>query len=109
MITPLSRSPALLLSPLRQASYTTVLPRLPGGLGELCNLSPVLKIARLSLPLEFVRDVLNDLRTFGRWDVSHSMPEGLTACGSQHHGQRMERDTGLLPAVYQGRDLTTQR
>src|SRR5881409_3071684 len=73
-----------------------------------CHLSPVLKIARLGLPLELVRDVLDDLRTFGRWDVSHGMSEGLTACASQHHGQRMERDTGLLPAVHQSRNLTTQ-
>jgi len=71
-------------------------------------LSPVLKIARLGLPLELVRDVLDDLRTFGRWDMSHGMSEGLTACGSQHHSQLMERDTSLLPAVHQGRDLTTQ-
>jgi hypothetical protein len=98
---PLSRAPP-------QASYTTTLLRLPGCLGELGNLSPVLKIARLGLPLEHVRDVLDDLRTFGRWDMSHGMPEGLTACGSQHHGQRMERDTGLLPAVHQSRNLPTQ-
>jgi hypothetical protein len=68
----------------------------------------VLKIARLGLPLELVRDVLDDLRTFGRWDISYGMSEGLTACGSQHHGQLMERDTDLLPAVHQDRDLMTQ-
>src|SRR5262249_40437420 len=79
------------------AFYTTALLHLPGCLGELGNLSPVLKIARLGLPLELVRDVLDDLRAFGRWDVSHGMSESLTACSSQHHGQFTEGDTGLLP------------
>jgi hypothetical protein len=68
----------------------------------------VLKIARLGLPLEIVCDVLDDLRTFGRWDIPEGMSEGLTAGGGQHHGYLMESYTGLLPAVHQGRHLTTQ-
>ena len=68
----------------------------------------MLKIARLGLPLEIVCDVLDDLRTFGRWDIPEGMSEALTADGGQHHGYLMESYTGLLPAVYQGRHLTTQ-
>jgi hypothetical protein len=41
----------------------------------------VLKIARLSLPLQIVRNVLDDLRTFGRRDITKGMPKGLAAYG----------------------------
>jgi hypothetical protein len=39
----------------------------------------VLKIARLGLPLEIARDVLDDLRTVGRRDIAEGMAKGLTA------------------------------
>ena len=68
--------------------------------------SPVLKIARLGLPLEITRDVLDDLRTVGRRDIAEGMAKGLTACSGQCHGHLMQRDTGLLPALHEGRHLT---
>jgi hypothetical protein len=66
----------------------------------------VLKIARLSLPLQITRYVLDNLRTFGRRDITKGMPKGLTAYGGQHHGHGMQRDTSVLPAVHEGRHLT---
>jgi hypothetical protein len=68
----------------------------------------VLKIARLSLPLQIVHNVLNDLRAFGRCDIAEGMSKGLTAYGGQHHGHVMQGYTGLLPAVHEGRYLTVQ-
>jgi len=68
----------------------------------------VLKIARLGLPLQIVRNVLDNLRAFGRRDISEGMPEGMTAYSSQHHGHFMQRYTGLLPALHEGRHLTVQ-
>src|SRR5215470_12183116 len=70
--------------------------------------SPVLKIAGLGLPLQIVRNVLDDLRTFGRRDLAEGMSQGLTAYGGQHHGHVMQRYTGLLPALHEGRHLTVQ-
>jgi len=68
----------------------------------------VLKIARLGLPLQIARNVLDNLRAFGRRDLSEGMPKGLTAYSSQHHGHFMQRYTSLLPAVHQGRHFTVQ-
>src|SRR5215831_6459679 len=70
--------------------------------------SPVLKIARLGLPLQIVRNVLDNLRAFGRRDLTEGMSKGLTAYGGQHHGHVMQRYTGLLPALHEGRHLTVQ-
>jgi hypothetical protein len=36
------------------------------------------------------------------------MPKGLAAYGGEHHGHIMQRYTGLLPAVHEGRHLTVQ-
>jgi hypothetical protein len=66
----------------------------------------VLKIARFGLPLQIARKGLDDLRPFGRCDLAEGMSKGLTAYGGQHHGHVMQRHTGLLPAVYEGRHLT---
>src|SRR5262245_9195632 len=68
--------------------------------------SPVLKIARFGLSLEITRDMLDDLRTVGRRDLAEGMAKGLTACSSQCHGHLVQRDTGVLPAVHEGRHLT---
>jgi hypothetical protein len=68
----------------------------------------MLKIARLGLPLQITRNVLDHLRAFGRRDISESMPKGLTAYSSQHHGHFMQRYASLLPAVHQGRHFTVQ-
>jgi hypothetical protein len=82
--------------------------------GSIANLydrgiaAPVLKIARLCLPLKIARNVLENLRAFGRRDISEGMPKGLTAYSSQHHGHCMQRYTSLLPALHQGRHLTVQ-
>jgi len=68
----------------------------------------MLKIARLGLPLKIAHNVLDNLRAFGRRDISEGMPKGLTAYSSQHHGHFMQRYTSLLPAVHQGRHFTVQ-
>jgi hypothetical protein len=68
----------------------------------------VLKIARLGLPLKVARNILDDLRTFGRRDIAEGMAKGLTAYGRQHHGHIMQRYTRLLPALHEGRHLTAQ-
>jgi hypothetical protein len=39
----------------------------------------MLKIARLGLSLQIACNILDDLRTFGRRDLSEGMPKGLTA------------------------------
>jgi hypothetical protein len=54
------------------------------------------------------RHVLENLRTFGRRNITEGMPKGLTAYGGQHHGHVMQRYTSLLPAVHEGRHLTVQ-
>jgi hypothetical protein len=41
----------------------------------------VLKIAGLSLLLQMARNVLENLRTFGRCDLTEGMSKGLTAYG----------------------------
>jgi hypothetical protein len=68
----------------------------------------MLKIARLGLPLQIACNVLDNLRAFGRRDISEGMPKGLTAYSSQHHGHFMQRYTSLLPALHQGRHVTVQ-
>ena len=39
----------------------------------------MLKIARLGLALQIARNVLDDLRAFGRRDLAEGMPKGLAA------------------------------
>jgi len=68
----------------------------------------MLKIARLGLPLQVARNVLDDLRAIGRRDISESMSKGPTAYGGQYHSHVMQRYTGLLPAAHQGRHLMVQ-
>jgi hypothetical protein len=69
---------------------------------------PMLKIARLGLPLQIAHNVLDNLRAFGRRDISEGVPKGLTAYSRQHHGHVMQRYTSLLPALHEGRHLTVQ-
>jgi len=68
----------------------------------------MLKIARLGLSLQIARNILDDLRAFGRRDLAEGMPKGLTAYSREHHGHCMRRYTSLLPALHQGRHLTVQ-
>jgi hypothetical protein len=70
--------------------------------------SPVLKIARLGLPLESTRDLLEDLRTIGRRDVAEGMAKGLTADRGERQSHLMQRDASLLPAVHEGRHFTAE-
>src|SRR5262245_38094275 len=55
-----------------------------------------------------VRNVLDNLRTFGRRDLAEGMSQGPTAYSSQHHGHVMQCYTGLLPALHESRHLTVQ-